>query len=87
MRLIHKTSAISFRLFHTGFQTFKDRIREELSTVSRFTLDSVIDDASLYSYYRSGNKLRFRRRIRRRRVIKEKTSANKFASRIRRRMR
>lgn len=59
MRLIHKTSAISFRLFHTGFQTFKDRIREELSTVSRFTLDSVIDDASLYSYYRSGESAEF----------------------------
>ena len=59
MRLIHKPSAISFYLIHTGFQAFKNRIREELGTVSSTTLDSIIDDASLYSLYRSGESADF----------------------------
>ena len=59
MNLLHKTSAISFHLLHTGYQSFKDRIKQELSTVSRTTLDSVMDDASLYILYRSGESAEF----------------------------
>ena len=54
MKIIHKTSAISFYMIHSGFSSFKNRIREELSATSGINLDDVLDEQSLYNYYRSG---------------------------------
>lgn len=59
MKLIHKTSALSFYKIHSGFQAFKDRIKEELSALCRTSLESVIDDAGLYELYRSGESADF----------------------------
>ena len=44
MKPIHKTSAISFYLINSGFQAFKNRIREELGAISSISLESLIDD-------------------------------------------
>lgn len=59
MKPIHKTSAISFYLINSGFQAFKNRIREELGAISSISLESLIDDASLQSYYRAGESADF----------------------------
>lgn len=54
MNLIHKTSAITYSILHTGFQSFKNRIREELSATSGVNLDDILDDDSLYKIYQNG---------------------------------
>ena len=54
MNLFQKTSAITFSVLHSGFQTFKNRIREELSAASGINLDDVLDEDSLYKIYRNG---------------------------------
>lgn len=60
MKLLHKTSAISFYRIHTGFQAFKNRIREELSSrTSGVNLDDVLNDDDLYSFYRNGDSADF----------------------------
>ena len=59
MNLFHKTSAITFSILHPGFQVFKDRIREELSTTSGILLDDIMDDDSLYKIYRDGESAEF----------------------------
>lgn len=59
MKPIHKTSAISFYLINSGFQAFKNRIREELGAISSISLESLIDDASLQSFYRAGESADF----------------------------
>lgn len=59
MKLLHKTSTISFYLIHTGFQTFKNRIREILNLTSKVNLEDVIDDTSLGVYYRNGDSPEF----------------------------
>ena len=59
MKPIHKTSAISFYLINSGFQAFKNRIREELGAISSISLESLIDDATLQSYYRAGESADF----------------------------
>lgn len=60
MKLLRKTSAISFYKIHTGFQAFKNRIREELnSTSSGVNLDDVLNDDDLYSFYRNGESADF----------------------------
>jgi len=59
MKPFHKTSAITFYLINSGFTAFKNRIREELSAISSIPLESLIDDASLQSYYRSGESADF----------------------------
>lgn len=59
MKLLHKTSAISFYLIHTGFQSFKSRLREILSTTSNATLEDYVDDDTLCAYYRNGDSPEF----------------------------
>jgi hypothetical protein len=59
MKPIHKTSAISFYLINSGFQVFKNRVCEELGAISSISLESLIDDASLQSFYRAGESADF----------------------------
>lgn len=59
MNAIHKTSAISFYLITSGFQTFKNRIQEELSAVSGASLMDILDDKELLQYYRRGESADF----------------------------
>lgn len=55
MKLLHKTSAISFYMIHSGFLTFKNRISEELSSTCGINLEDVVNDDDLYSFYRNGD--------------------------------
>lgn len=55
MKLLHKTSAISFYLIHTGYETFKNRIREILNATSQLNLEDFVDDDCLCLYYRNGD--------------------------------
>lgn len=59
MKPFHKTSAMTFYLINSGFKAFKNRIREELSSISNVPLESLIDDSSLQCYYRSGESADF----------------------------
>ena len=55
MKLLHKTSAIPFYLVHSGFQSFKCRLREILCATSGLTLEDYVDDETLGVYYRNGD--------------------------------
>ncbi len=59
MKLLHKTSTLSFYLIHTGFQTFKSRLREILNATSGVNLEDVLDDDRLSVYYRNGDSPEF----------------------------
>ena len=55
MKMLHKTqTAALYYLFHTGFQTFKERIKDELTSTSGVNLEDVMDDSNLYAYYQQG---------------------------------
>lgn len=55
MKLLHKTPAAAlYYLFHPGFQTFKERIKDELTSKSSINLEDVMDDSNLYAYYQQG---------------------------------
>lgn len=54
MKMLHRTSALSFYMIHTGFLNFKTRIAEELSATSGVNLDDVVDDDTLHVLYRNG---------------------------------
>lgn len=54
MKLLRKTSAISFYLLKSGFQAFKARVKEELDSFGSINLDDVIDDEGLRAFYRNG---------------------------------
>jgi len=54
MKLLHKTSALSFYLIHSGFKAFKNRVKEELAASGGGNLDDFIDDDSLHAFYRNG---------------------------------
>jgi len=54
MKLFRKTSALSFYLLTSGFQSFKARVKEELDSSSGVNLDDVIDDEDLRVFYRNG---------------------------------
>ena len=60
MKLVHKTSTASlYYLFHPGFQTFKERIKDELTSTSSVNLEDVMDDSNLYAYYQQGESADF----------------------------
>lgn len=60
MKLLHKTpKAALYYLFHPGFQTFKERIKDELTSTSGINLDDVVDDSNLYAYYQQGESADF----------------------------
>ena len=52
MKMFHKTqTAALYYLLHTGFQSFKERIKDELTSTSGINLEDVMDDSNLYAYY------------------------------------
>ena len=59
MNLLHKTSAISFSLLHSGFLTFKNRVRAILSATSGTNLEDYMDDDQLCCFYRNGDSPEF----------------------------
>lgn len=59
MKLLHKTSVLSYYLLRSGFQLFKSRVKEELSATSGANLDDIIDDDDLHTYYRNGDSPEF----------------------------
>ena len=60
MKLLQKTSATAlYYLFHPGFQTFKERIKDELTSTSGVNLEDVMDDSNLYAYYQQGESADF----------------------------
>lgn len=59
MKLLHKTSTLSFYRIHTGFLTFKNRIKEILNATSKINLEDLIDDDSLCAFYRNGDSADF----------------------------
>jgi hypothetical protein len=60
MKLFHKTqTAALYYLFHPGFQTFKERIKDELTSTSSVNLEDVMDDSNLYAYYQQGESADF----------------------------
>ena len=60
MKLFHKTPAAAlYYLFHPGFQTFKERIKDELTTTTSVNLEDVMDDSNLYAYYQQGESADF----------------------------
>ena len=61
MKLLHKTSTIPFYLVHTGFQSFKRRLREILCATSGLTLEDYVDDETLGVLYETLGGLIFQR--------------------------
>lgn len=59
MKIFQKTPALSFYLLHTGFSSFKARIKEVLDAQGNANLEDFIDDDSLRSYYRNGESPEF----------------------------
>ena len=59
MRLLHKDSTIALRLFHPGFEVFRERLQAILNTSCGILLEDVIDDDSLCAYYRNGDSPEF----------------------------
>ena len=60
MKLLQKTPATAlYYLFHPGFQTFKERIKDELTSTSGVNLEDVMDDSNLYAYYQQGESADF----------------------------
>ena len=55
MKMFHKTqTAALYYLLHTGFQSFKERIKDELTSTSGINLEDIMDDSNLYAYYQQG---------------------------------
>ena len=55
MKMLQKTQTTAlYYLFHTGFQTFKERIKDELTSTSGVNLEDIMDDSNLYAYYQQG---------------------------------
>ena len=60
MKMFHKTqTAALYYLLHTGFQSFKERIKDELTSTSGIILEDVMDDSNLYTYYQQGESADF----------------------------
>ncbi|SHK99676.1 MULTISPECIES: hypothetical protein [unclassified Fibrobacter] len=60
MKMLQKTQTTAlYYLFHTGFQTFKERIKDELTSTSGVNLEDVMDDSNLYAYYQQGESADF----------------------------
>ena len=60
MKMLHKTqTAALYYLLHTGFQTFKARIKDELTSTSGINLEDIMDDSNLYAYYQQGESADF----------------------------
>ncbi|MDR1758925.1 MAG: hypothetical protein LBR60_00165 [Fibrobacter sp.] len=59
MKTLGKTSRIHYSgyFFVSGFQVFKERLREELITSKGIHLDYYADDETLYSYYLQGESI------------------------------
>lgn len=60
MKFLNKTQTTAlYYLFHTGFQTFKERIKDELNATSGINLEDIMDDSNLYTYYQQGESADF----------------------------
>ena len=60
MKMFQKTqTAALYYLLHTGFQAFKARIKDELTSTSGINLDDIMDDSNLYAYYQQGESADF----------------------------
>ena len=60
MKLFRKTQAAAlYYLLHPGFQTFKERIKDELNTTSGINLEDIMDDSNLSAYYQQGESADF----------------------------
>ena len=60
MKMLQKTQTTALHyLFHTGFQTFKERIKDELTSTSGVNLEDIMDDSNLYAYYQQGESADF----------------------------
>ena len=60
MKMLQKTQPTAlYYLFHTGFQTFKERIKDELTSTSGVNLEDIMDDSNLYAYYQQGESADF----------------------------
>ena len=60
MKMLQKTQTTAlYYLFHTGFQTFKERIKDELTSTSGVNLEDVMDYSNLYAYYQQGESADF----------------------------
>ncbi|OWV15674.1 hypothetical protein B7991_14440 [Fibrobacter sp. UWB3] len=60
MKMLHKTqTAALYYLLHTGFQAFKARIKDELTSTSGVNLEDIMDDSNLYTYYQQGESADF----------------------------
>ena len=60
MKMLQKTQTTAlYYLFHTGFQTFKERIKDELTFTSGVNLEDIMDDSNLYAYYQQGESADF----------------------------
>lgn len=47
-------SSFAFYLLHSGFQVFKQRLRQELGARYGSELEDYVDDEVLYPYYQCG---------------------------------
>lgn len=47
-------SSFAFYLLHSGFQVFKQRLRQELGARYGSELEDYVDDDVLYPYYQCG---------------------------------
>ena len=60
MKILHKTQTTAlYYLLHTGFQSFKERIKDELTSTSGINLEDIMDDSNLYAYYQQGESADF----------------------------
>ena len=60
MKMFQKTqTAALYYLLHTGFQAFKARIKDELTSTSGVNLEDIMDDSNLYAYYQQGESADF----------------------------
>jgi hypothetical protein len=59
MKMFQKTqTAALYYLLHTGFQAFKARIKDVLTSTS-INLEDIMDDSNLYAYYQQGESADF----------------------------
>lgn len=49
----------NMRLFLSGFQLFKARVKEVLDATSGVNLDDFLDDDHLHAFYRNGDSAEF----------------------------
>jgi hypothetical protein len=60
MKMFHKTQTTAlYYLLHTGFQAFKARIKDELTSTSGINLEDIMDDSNLSAYYQQGESADF----------------------------